>query len=80
MNNRKKIMLILLNIISIFFFSTIYAENSKYEITFLLGSGNLEVSGYENAVFNDGAYFSGSSVGATYVEFSKANQKSSVMQ
>ena len=63
-----------------FFINITYAEESKYEVTFSLGSGTLDVSGYQDAVFNDGAYYSGSSVGATYVEFSNANQSSSVGQ
>ena len=68
-----------------FLINITYAEESectscKYEVTFTLGSGILDVSGYQDAVFNDGAYFSGSSIGATYVEFSDANQSSSVGQ
>ena len=80
-----KLFLIIPLMIGGFFINITYAEESKctsckYEVTFTLGSGTLDVSGYQDAVFNDGAYYSGSSVGATYVEFSSANKSTSVGQ
>ena len=56
-----------------------HAEDLVHEIRLGSGSGDLTVSGYEDAVLNDNAYYP-SATGGTFIEFSEANQTSSLTQ
>ncbi len=76
----KNIFLYITIIIYSLFLDTSFAEDTlNHEIRLGFGKASLNVSGYEDAVLNDDYYYQ-YHVAGTFIEFSKSNQTTSVIQ